>query len=469
MPTLRDIAYNLTYANTDFVQPMAAMGAARMQTEAQRLENVRRQREAQRDEYERKTLSDIARNTPALQDGTPDYISMQNMAYQADPILGEKFAAALGEVYKNESALLRGRQDRYAQDREEQAAKEAMRLSREGDVADTLSQIDISNANKEQPAGEITALPDDQYQGVPDYRAMAAQPMPDRIRRTMMPYADTEIGKTLLSDAQKIDANDRLSRPNERQKWAVQIARGAEIDAMPEGPEKDAAIDRWTRDFAASTWASQQERAINAATQKAAATTGASTRARLGVEEEKGGGVNPVVYDRETKLRDEFTGLAEVKTLKTMYPQYIKTKSAYDAYKAGKASKYELDQQLGFFAAKALDAGSVVMPAEFERFAKGNGWKGSVKAYFNQIASGGLRLTDDNRKALYNIVGRAMSAARKAAKEQGDIYEELATSSKVNPKNVTVGISKMLMDGNKKQPAKASSDFDSLWKQGGGK
>lgn len=149
-------------------------------------------------------------------------------------------------------------------------------------------------------------------------------------------------------------------------------------------------------------------------------------------------GNNPQAYSIVDDLRTRFENIPEMKDLKVINANYKKATDVMAAYKSGKAKPYEIDQSLAFFANKALDPNSVVMPGEFERFAKGLGYK-SLQAMVDAFASGGLKLNDENREAMYNIVQRSYNSAIDLARPQYEMYRGLATKRSVSPEDVTGG------------------------------
>lgn len=139
----------------------------------------------------------------------------------------------------------------------------------------------------------------------------------------------------------------------------------------------------------------------------------------------------------DVKLRDEFQSLPEIKTVQNISYNYTKAQKAYDQYLGGKASAYEVDQQLGYFASKALDPNSIVMPGEFDRFAKGLGVIDGAQAMAKKLISGGLKLTDDQRKAMFNIVQNAWETAKEQGLQTYNYYNEQARMNGQTPYNVT--------------------------------
>jgi hypothetical protein len=153
------------------------------------------------------------------------------------------------------------------------------------------------------------------------------------------------------------------------------------------------------------------------------------------------GAQSPDSFKNVMAARKEFNDLSEIKTLKTVMPNYQKAEEVFTRYRAGKASPYEVDQALGYFASKALDPNSVVMPGEFDRFAKGIGITGGVEALVKQAAGGGLKLTDSQRQDMFNIVKGSIGVAKNNAKEQYGYYKGLADEYGVDGNKIVGGAS----------------------------
>jgi hypothetical protein len=110
-----------------------------------------------------------------MQDGSPDIVTMRNEAYRVDPELGANFDAALvkqlsiqGSDLQNQKASLN-----LATDKEN-----AQRSTQARDVAASLSQ-----------------------QMAPSPELANEEPSYMQVRRTILPYADTEIGDAILKNA----------------------------------------------------------------------------------------------------------------------------------------------------------------------------------------------------------------------------------------------------------------------------
>lgn len=178
---------------------------------------------------------------------------------------------------------------------------------------------------------------------------------------------------------------------------------------------------------------------------------------------------NTATGSTDVSLRSEFLNAPEIKSLQSLYANYDKTKGAYSKYLKGESKPYEVDQQLGYFASKALDPNSVVMPGEFDRFAKGLGFD-KPEAMVQSLINGGLKLTNDQRKAMYNIVENSWNTARQQGQSTYQYYNELADDAGHNKKKVTGKLDYIFnpQKGVKTtpeqptQPTKASSYLDEI-------
>jgi Spy/CpxP family protein refolding chaperone len=236
--------------------------------------------------------------------------------------------------------------------------------------------------------------------------------------------------------------------------WQLRSKEWDAISQLPESEEKEAAKLSYLYKWSPSSGYNASPESIEQAGKRSAETSFAGATAKIGAETAAGGGVNPVKTERASGLRKEYADLPETKSIKTLYTNHSKANNAYKAYKEGKSSPYEVDQSLGYFASKALDPNSVVMPGEFDRFAKGLGVTEGASALATKLISGGLKLTDAQRDAMLNIVNNAFESAKEAGKQQHDYYAELAKNSGVDAENV-VGSTKYIYEGKNKTEEKS--------------
>lgn len=160
---------------------------------------------------------------------------------------------------------------------------------------------------------------------------------------------------------------------------------------------------------------------------------------------------DPESFKNVMALRKEFDTSPEIKTLQVSAPNYNKAVSTFERYKKHEATPYEIDQALGYFASKALDPNSVVMPGEFDRFARGIGVSGGVEAFAKQALSGGLKLTDAQRQSMMNIVENGYMRAKESANEKYSFYNNVAKKYGIDPQDVTGGADYLFRT--KKEPA----------------
>jgi hypothetical protein len=149
------------------------------------------------------------------------------------------------------------------------------------------------------------------------------------------------------------------------------------------------------------------------------------------------GGTSTLTAGMASGLRTEFQAHPEIKALKTATTAAISAEDVWNKYKAGQATRYEVDQTLGYFIAKALDPSSVVMPGEFDRAAKGLSGVENAQALATKLINGGLNLTDTQRQGMLNIVKRSVKTAKQQTKPLYDNYRRMAKKRKVDPEDVT--------------------------------
>lgn len=219
----------------------------------------------------------------------------------------------------------------------------------------------------------------------------------------------------------------------------------AKIRAMPEGPEKEAAWEDFLMNAATGTAYGLTPEGIELAAKRAGASGYAGARGRTQAEMDAGGGVNPVVNDLKVNLRDEFTNQKEIGNISSVYQNFNKAKNAMDLYRKGKIAPYEVDQSLAYYASKALDPNSVVMPGEFDRFAKGLGYQ-TAQAMVEQLINGGLKLTDDQRNSMMNIVQRSWNSAKESAAPVREFYIQQAKKNNLDPYDITGKLDYIFVD-----------------------
>lgn len=249
-------------------------------------------------------------------------------------------------------------------------------------------------------------------------------------------YRPEEYGKIYADKALEAQFRPEIGGGGMMGGWALRSKEWDAIAGMPEGKEKNAAKISYLYKWSPSTAFTASPEGIDNAFKRARATAEAGQLGKVAGETAAAGGVNPVTSQIVSDLRNEFLARKEIAGVSGLYQNWKKANSAFDDYKSGKASPYEVDQSLGYFASKALDPNSVVMPGEFDRFAKGLGLQ-SAQALAEQLINGGLKLTDDQRKALVNIVNRGYDSAKEGALPVYNFYRNQSTKKGQDPEDVT--------------------------------
>lgn len=310
-------------------------------------------------------------------------------------------------------------------------------------LAKTISSVNSLKANKflkeiqDAQGTAISGTRQQEAQGVFDEQLTENLPQED-INKYYGEY-DPGLAAMVKPDIKASGSGSGLTGWKEKIKERDAITSGISPytgAAIKTEDELNDAWDMWEKTWATTPALAITPKYIKGAAKRAGATGYSSRRGSIGAEQDVGG-VNPVIANRTSKMRNEFINLPEVKTAKTISQNYKKAKQAYADYKAGKTSAYNVDQSLGYFASKALDPNSVVMPGEFDRFAKGLGVVEGAEAMVKKLISGGLKLTDAQREAMMQIVDNANIQAINAANEQYAEYNRLSKQYNLAPDDVT--------------------------------
>jgi len=245
----------------------------------------------------------------------------------------------------------------------------------------------------------------------------------DRYQSELSDYASQKgaIEKMLLAEG-KTGGGDKA--------WQQRSAEFEIIQAMPDGPDKDVAMVDYYNKWSPGTGYGASPRAIEQAGKKAAA--GITGRAE-GEEEVLDKGIGSLYMKTVDDLRTNFQKTEPVQAMRIVKRMYDQANDLYKKYKQGRATPYEFDQSMGYFAAKALDYNSVVREGEFNRFIQGLGFTGSVTAFINQLIKGGLQLSEDAREALYGIVQRSYGTVTNEVRPYYDQYVKASIDRNVEP------------------------------------
>lgn len=150
------------------------------------------------------------------------------------------------------------------------------------------------------------------------------------------------------------------------------------------------------------------------------------------------------VANRATTLRKEFNASQVTKDFQTINRAGKALKSAYDAsVKGDTASLIASDQALGVLFQKMLDPISVVRESEYARTPQGAAFLNRLESIVPQMVKGGLRLTNDDRKAIYQQAMELVDSSASSYNENIDRYENLSKMYQVPPEMIFGGIGRI--------------------------
>lgn len=140
-------------------------------------------------------------------------------------------------------------------------------------------------------------------------------------------------------------------------------------------------------------------------------------------------------FMQERGLRKDFEGLPEVKDYNLLHVQFGKLDAAYQSSKTSKLKNAE-DQAAVMMFNKILDPLSVVRESEFNRVPEyvplWHRLKGKVEAF----KSGGIPMTQEDRKNIYDMAKRFSEVARQNYDSRASEYRDIAIGYDLNPDNV---------------------------------
>lgn len=140
--------------------------------------------------------------------------------------------------------------------------------------------------------------------------------------------------------------------------------------------------------------------------------TGVNPTAQAGILERLADRMNSDPIIKSIQRREIFE-----ETAKTAYNEYLNASGENKD-----EARRQADEQLLFSLAKIRDEG-VVMPGEFDRETKGQGW---ITGAINAVTSGatsGLKLSDPQRKYIVSLMGKFKNNAATIAKPQYEYYK----------------------------------------------
>lgn len=153
-----------------------------------------------------------------------------------------------------------------------------------------------------------------------------------------------------------------------------------------------------------------------------------------------------------SQLRREFSSLPIVKDYNTIKRQMDIMQSAYNRIGETK-SNLAIDQALGVTYQKILDPTSVVRESEFARTAEGQGLIDRFTGFVKSVATGGIKLTDANRKELVDMARTIYNGVEGEYKKKEAVYRGIATQTGV-PESLIFGedntVRETMVDGDGK-------------------
>lgn len=126
--------------------------------------------------------------------------------------------------------------------------------------------------------------------------------------------------------------------------------------------------------------------------------------------------------------------------------------------KGDEKSLIAADQALVVLFNKILDPTSVVRESEFARTPQGAGFINRIKAIAPQLEKGGLRLTNQERKALVRTSQKLLVSSLDDVRSLVSRYQNLSELNKVNPDLVFGGLDKEIMKPTKLEALEALQD-----------
>ena len=161
-----------------------------------------------------------------------------------------------------------------------------------------------------------------------------------------------------------------------------------------------------------------------------------------------------------TGLRKEFNADKAYKDFQTIQRSERSMKRAYDISVDPKTkSKVASDQALAVSFQKMLDPTSVVRESEYARTPEGIGFIQRIQAYIPQLRKGGLGITDDDRKALYDMSVKLLEESKITLNKHIDRYTQLAEDYGVEPRLIMGNIKRFDVDSTKPSQSEESPEI----------
>lgn len=163
------------------------------------------------------------------------------------------------------------------------------------------------------------------------------------------------------------------------------------------------------------------------------------------------------IYKRTTDLRKEFQSQKE-------YEYYIISTDAERTLNAAlnmdSASRVASDQVIGVKFQKLIDQGSVVRESEYARTAAGIALLNKATSIFDQMARGGMRMTDSDRVAIYEMAQKILEVNKEQLAKKVKEYKGISEYAGVDPKYVLGPTLELLgMQENTERPKNAFEEL----------
>lgn len=151
---------------------------------------------------------------------------------------------------------------------------------------------------------------------------------------------------------------------------------------------------------------------------------------------------------RATTLRKEFQAHPVYKSFQTIERSEKSMKVAYEKSVADKTTKSRIasDQALGVLFQKLLDPTSVVRESEYARTPEGAGIMSRIKSVLPRLARGGLGISNEDRKELYEMAEALLVVAKEQMNKHIANYTGFAQSYDVDPKLVLGNLQRFDID-----------------------
>lgn len=164
---------------------------------------------------------------------------------------------------------------------------------------------------------------------------------------------------------------------------------------------------------------------------------------------------------RATTLRKEFQAHPVYKSFQTIERSEKSMKVAYEKSVADKTTKSRIasDQALGVLFQKLLDPTSVVRESEYARTPEGAGIMSRIKSVLPRLARGGLGISDEDRKELYEMAEALLVVAKEQMNKHIKNYIGFAQGYDVDPKLVLGNIKRFDIQPEEDLEGKSDNQF----------